>query len=55
MGDNRDKDKEASKTLNSDADSDILKQIDLAFQVKDKSQDINTIIRKNDKAARQSF
>ena len=33
MGDNRDKDKEASKNLNSDAESDILKKIDLAFQV----------------------
>ena len=33
MGDNRDKDKEASKNLNSEAESDILKKIDLAFQV----------------------
>ena len=33
MGDNRDNDKEASKNLNSDAESDILKKIDLAFQV----------------------
>ena len=33
MGDNRDKDKEVSKNLNSEAESDILKKIDLAFQV----------------------
>ena len=33
MGDNREKDKEASKNLTSDAESDILKKIDLAFQV----------------------
>lgn len=33
MGDNRDNDKEASKNLNSDAESDILKKIDVAFQV----------------------
>ena len=37
MGDNRDSDKEASKNLNSDAESDILKKIDLAFQVVDKA------------------
>ena len=34
MGDNREKDKEASKNLTSDAESDILKKIDLAFQVR---------------------
>ena len=38
MGDNRDKDKEASKNLNSEAESDILKKIDLAFQVVDKDK-----------------
>ena len=37
MGDNRDSDKEAPKNLNSDAESDILKKIDLAFQVVDKA------------------
>ena len=38
MGDNRDSDKEAPKNLNSDAESDILKKIDLAFQVVDKDK-----------------